>query len=508
MAQSLRIELLSNTEKVAKQIAELNKQLEKLQKLDQDGKGTVQALSAATSSSSGSSVGSSRSAGRRPPIAAIQGPFQRMNRINSQLGQHPSFAPAYAQQQDALLAQSRAQAQVNRALGVQKPFDQRLMNFIRSTRFGAGGFSPLVGQTMDLLGIGGKAAGGAGAGGAGAAGAGLARLAGPIGLAILAFQGVSKAAQMFGKQLEEARQRMMEYASIQNTAGGRPSSSIQAARIAMAIGEDPGSVGAQARSIIDGIAGGGPAATYANRYGVRSVPGMGDPSNKMDRFMRLIQGIANDPSEENARRAAQSLGMEQYLNLRQLSQSQRNRLFSGKNGSASEGSSAAVQMNFELSEIQTGFKRLMDSITVPFMKLTTRVLEPISVLVDRISSSKLPTNVGSVLQVLDKLSVMFDKITQGSFNRANQITKVFEFLDSIISRILKGLGIQDEDKQKSSIDRNTDAVNENTRALNGGRETFGGGDRARSAVPSAWQGKDFQDKYMRAQARAMGAFSW
>lgn len=360
---------------------------------------------------------------------------------------------AQAQQANMALAQQRAQSQVNRAMGVPAPFAQRFSTFVRSTRFG-NSVSPLVGRSIDLLG-GGQSGGAA------------------VGVAAAALIGMALAAK-------QARDNLLGLAGIGNTAGGSLGSASTASRIGAAVGLSGNQVASAARSVIEGIANGGPSANYAAQYGVRAVPGMGDPSNKIDRFIQLIKGIANDPNEERARRAAQSLGMEEFLNLRNLSPETRAKVLKNVKPPSKADVQAAAEFNAQIGIIGDSFQRIVTRIGNPVLRVAAAVIDKIADSMDYLAEN------AHIVQafVLGPLLDLVELVTGRKIDRSGG-----------------------SNNTKSPIDRNTDAVNENTKALNNAREVFGGGDRARSAVPQAWRSRQFQDRYMRAQAAAMGAFS-
>lgn len=394
--------------------------------------------------------------GSRSAPGAV-GPFTRLHSLNNQLGIPNTMSLAQAQHANMALAHQRAQAQVNRANGVPAPFAQRLNTFVRSTRFGGSGVMPLVGRSADLLGVG---------SGGGASAAFAAAAAAIVGLAVAA---------------KQARDTLTTLAGINNVAGGGIGSAGQASRIGAAIGLSGSQIGGMARSTIEGISNGGPGAAYANGYGVRAVPGMGDPSNKLDRFIRLISGIANDPNEERARRAAQSLGMEDFLNLRNLSPETRSKVLGRMKGGADKRDvQAAAEFNAQIGLIGDSFSRIVTKIGTPVLRVAAVALE----------------KVADAFDYLAKNADMVGAVILGP------LIQLAELLTGRKASATSGQG-------KSPVDRNTDAINENTRALNNSREFFGnGGPNSRGAAPQAWRSKEFFDRYAKGQARAMGAFSW
>jgi hypothetical protein len=431
MSQTLKIELIAPAAQVARDLRQVAQAMNQV------------------------AVAQGRVGGRTnaPPILGGNGPFTRLHHLNTQLGNPNSMSLAQAQHMNMQLSQQRAQAQVNRAMGVPAPFGQRLNTWIRSTRFG-NGVSPLVGRTADLM--------GGGAQGMGAA----------AGVAAAAIVGMAMAAK-------QARDYLTGLAGARNIAGGSFGSAAAATRIGAAVGLTGGQVGQMARSTIESIAQGGTAATYAMQYGVRAVPGMGDPSNKMDRFIRLVQGIANDPNEERARRAAQSLGIEEMLSLRDLTPETRAKVFKNMRQVATkEDAQAAAEFNAQLGLVGDSFQRIAQKLGTPVLRIAAAGLERIANALDWMAENARAVQ-----------AFVFGPIMQ-------------------LVELLTGRKADTSSNKRNPIDENTDALNENTRALNGIRETFGGGDRARNAVPGAWQGKQFQERYMKQQAAAMGAFSF
>jgi hypothetical protein len=434
MSQTLKIELIAPAAQLARDLRQM---------------ATAMNQVAAANRSMGGGGGS-----RTPAIPGANGPFTRLYQLNNQLGAPNRMTLAQAQQANMALAQQRAQAQVNRAMGVPAPFGQRLNNFVRSTRFG-NGVSPLIGRTADLLG-----------GGSGPVSA-------AVGVAAAAVIGLAMAAK-------QARETLTSLAGMRGVAGGSIASASAATRLGAAIGLQGGDVAAMARSTMSNIASGGAASTYAAGYGVRSVTGMGDPANKIDRFIRLIEGVANDPNEERAQRAAQALGVEEFLKLRDLTPETREKVFQRMKGGASKlDAQAAAEFNAQLGMVGDSFQRIATKLGTPVLRVAAAALEKIADAFDYIAENAEAVKaavLGPILQIVELLVGL-----KGNSNKA---------------------------KKDNPIDRNTDAVNENTRALNGVRETFGGGDRARSGPLKAWSSREFQDRYMKAQAGAMGAFSW
>lgn len=459
MSNTLRIELIANAAATArdlKQVAAAMNQVADAQKrLNASGGGGT----ASAGPIGGSPSGSGR--GRAAATPGSRGPFTNLWNLNNQMGIPNRGTLAQAQQANLVHAQSVAQTRVNKIMGIGVPspafsapkgtasFGQRLNTFIRSTRFGgggAGGLSPLVGRAMDLFGGGGIG------GAAGAAGA--------------AIMGLAAACKI-------ASDRLMDLAGARNFGGGSVASANKAARIGSIVGMSGTDMGQMAQSVMGNIADGGTAATYAMRYGVRAVPGMGDSSNKMDRFLNLVKGIAEDPNEEMARRTAQGLGMEQFLGLRDLSPETRQRIFKKmKDGPNQDDVKVAAEFNAQLKLIGDSFKNIAVKFAKPFIDILSSILGFISRIVDFVADN---WNGGKHAM------------------QPPQVARAIE---------------EAEKSQKSAIDRNTDALNENTNAVKLQAGVHGGGERARNAVPAAWSNIEHQRRYMKAQAAAMGAFAF
>jgi Sec-independent protein translocase protein TatA len=384
-----------------------------------------------------------------------------------------------------------------------------LLNLIGTSRVNIGGVSPLLNRLVPGLfrgassagGAAGAAAGGAAAGGA----AGALAIAGAALIVVAVFKGLAEAAKA-------AREALTEFQSARWATNATPGELGRASNLAHGMGMSVTEVAGMARQFNDIIAQGGYAQGLANSKGIFSSPNAWDRSTQADmrNFLRAAEYIVS-ASEKDAIRFAKLTGTESLLGLRDLSPDVQKQVLKSAGDISKEDIRAAADFNAQLGLLRAQFQKLVIAIGAPVLKWASEVVGDLSsALRDLIGG---PEGVRSFISTWLEVTPIFAIIkwsVKGLAWLASGLAKAIEWLRKQIADFVRRFNpewadrIEGKKDAKSATDRNTDAINENTRALNNAREMFGGGQRARSAVPAAWRWQNL-DQAMHAQAARMGA---
>lgn len=267
-----------------------------------------------------------------PKQVAISGPNQRKPVLEAELAKAEAKGNT-ARAADIRLAMERNEKQLRR--GQAPPFEKRLETLIRTSRFNAGGVSPLIGRTADLLGLG-------------------EGLAGKLGVA-------GEALGLFTTAVNTAVEAGNKFGALQNQTGS--SSQTTGALSNLGIGADA------AKAFNERITSDPAAMAFAARAGIQNAPG---PYGQQDYGKQLLDYIKyvrtlKDPVERL--RAARAGGVD-GMALTSLSDN----AFNQRIGSDAQQMGAAFNPQFtqQTAEFTNSTERLGES----FTKLAAIVVGP------------------------------------------------------------------------------------------------------------------------------------
>ena len=190
-------------------------------------------------------------------------------------------------------------------------FEKKLDTFIRSTRFGAGGASPLVGRTLDVLGLG---------------------KMGGVAMAAVSAIGLMAQAAIQGAQ------SLNRLAEMRWGTGASAGDAARMERVAAGLGVDPKELASGARGLAGSLASDPFAMMAGAKAGVSNPLGntpLGN-LNQMSDYLKMSRFIAMNPNEAEAVRAARATGMENILPLRDLDPQEREKRLNDAEGAASK----------------------------------------------------------------------------------------------------------------------------------------------------------------------------
>ena len=245
------------------------------------------------------------------------------------------------------------------------------------------------------------------------------------------------------------------------------------------------------REVADRLATNGQAAAFGTQAGVHDFGGAYSSLDKAKNLEKMIDHIVNIPhtmaGNAEAARFARVTGLESAMKLRDISKETYENLKKvGMANAAAHSESAikgAAEFNAEMSMLSTNFDTLVTTLGGSFLPVFTDaiamfndILPVITSFVNRfkplIDLLMMATPEG-FLAAIHRAIVAFQKITGGNTD------------------------------ENAARDRHTEAMNAHASALRSG--TFGGGERARGAVPSAWGGMNA--KNWSGEAAKLGAFN-
>ena len=351
---------------------------------------------------------------------------------------------------DAKYNLGRAQAGFNKAFNPQPPdFMQSLRTFIRSTRFGAGGVSPLIGRGVDLL----------------TSGTGMSpKAAGALSIAAV---GAGAAITIMTKAAKLASERLLQLSDIRYSTGSTPGQAAQLRQMGMALGVD---MGGMAKSMAAALGSDGYAQMAGARLGVSNPMG-GTPYGNLNEggdFLKAVEGLRK-LNEPDAIRTARALGIEGALPLRDMNENQWQQLKQTA-GPTPDDTAAAMAFNVELAEMTTELQKLA-TIILPAITFVLRLMNG-SAIIDPLSQTKMGKMVGAFNPF---------KMAPGHTPKGEPHTVAL----NENSKALKELGLQMSKLR---------------------RDFFGGGERARGAIPAGLRGDALRDS-LRSNGLKLGAFN-
>jgi len=255
-------------------------------------------------------------------------------------------------------SRARANRAINQALG--QSFSSKLLNVLKSSRFGAGGLMPLVGQTAKAF------------------GAGPLLIVAAAGLVVKAFKEMVTAA-------EEATATLT---TLSYSTGSRGASLGALSGLSSALG-GPAGVSSLSSSLQSRITSDPFAMATAAQMGVFNLPRPFGQIDEGKNLKTIIDRIRELPFEGRVRtsRLLGIEGAEQALNLSksQYEQSQnrgklQERIFGDK-----ETQEAVADFTQSLNDLGDSFKRVLGSLGKPFLKALTAFFNTLADILDKIS---------------------------------------------------------------------------------------------------------------------------
>ena len=442
----MKIDLQVTDSKTDAALARLEKALERLEKvqdrLNDSLKQTATYANAAASGFGKMATGAQRASSASSRISAppIQDPFQAQRHAQGLLSLNPGD-PA------ALRMWNQAQRRIN-ALDPQR----QLMTAMMRTRFARnaqGGITPMP-LGVDLLKFGpqllgaAQSAGTGSIGGLGGAASTVMSIGSKLGPAGTVATAVIAAMVAMAAAVHQTAQ-IISGIGRQMAAGGSGVLGMSPFTRVAGIGD----AGSAARGLQGALQGG-----YGAGFGIQAgINPVGGPFGDIDyaaKLKKALRYIAGAGSFDQARRRAEGLGIPEAANLYNTSDYTKQRI------------------GTPLTKFSPGDMRAAND----FMIAIGRFVE---LVVNRAGKSLAPT----MERWAQALTVVTDLLA-----------KFFDWIDKIVERIRKALGIADNG-QKSAQERNTKAIDDNTRAMKEFRETLGGGPRAQRSLPSGFNGLNF-----------------
>lgn len=381
------------------------------------------------------------------PADRLAKAYQNLAKANS--GSNP------VSQFDAQHNYNRAQKTFNKAqrgLNPQAPsFFDKLKGVITSSRFGAGGLMPLVGKTLDLLGVEAVAA--------------------------------AAAVKLLWDAAVNAAQSLTEFRQSMLTSGGSASETGRLGTIGRITGvDDPAGL---SRSLSDALKDNGAGSAAGSRLNIKDYGnGLSGPTDKAANLLRVLDTIGDRnviKSDQEAIRLARALHVEQVLIYRDVSDTTkemgRQAALASTVAHGQGAGKDAAEFNAQMGIMSTWFDTLATGIGSSFLPQATGAVE------------------------------LFGDIAHGLHNIYTFAKPLIDLTNNLsplalYKRLHDAAAAADAQLNKDATDRNTEALNKNTdAALKQG--TYGGGANARGAVPAAWGGANSRN--WDGQARALGS---
>lgn len=398
------------------------------------------------------------------------------------------------QAQQAGNAQSMAawNARILKALPVpqlppaQKSLLQRLGNVAMSSRFSLGGgggqIMPLVGQTLKALGPEIASAFGP------AAVAALGPLAAGVAIAGTGLKLLFDAANTAAQSLTTFNQAMI-------TSGGTASEQGRLNSLGGAIGLSPQDLAQMSRTLADRLATSGVAAGMGQKAGIVDS---GNPFLQLDKAKALGKAFdyiaSSKTSLENATIAARAWGLESVLLARNLNEQTQQQLKNDGMISASIANpktlQAATMFNAQVSRLKSGFQDIttvigseaMQALT-PFIELAANGVKNLAIVLNLAKSFN-----DFIMGPIRALTEILVDLASLNFTKAKA-----DFNDILTGKFLKDPAHDLKDAAASMLQATKQGMT-------------GGGERARGALPSGWNGTNMNMSWGAADASRMGAF--
>jgi hypothetical protein len=346
----------------------------------------------------------------------------------------------------------------------------RLGGVLSSSRFSMGGgghgpkLMPLVGQTMKAL----APEIGKIAGGLGNAAAGLLKFGEAGIIAYAAYKVLEAVIGPMAEAAAAAAKALTEFKNAMITSGG----TAQETAALQGYGKIAGvsDMAGLSRQFADRISNDGSAAAFANGAGIHDNGGAFSQMDKAKNLELAIDHIiSSSVSDAEAARFARVEGLEQFLQMRDLTDDMKNNFKESTKMAASivtpEATHNAAAYNMELNRMGTEWDTLVTRMQAHFLPVITSL------------------------------------ITLAA-NALHELNIALAWMERMWMRLM---GVPDKPKTEEDAARkdHAAAMREHSAALKNG--IYGGGESARGAIPSAWGGMN--SKNWSGMASALGAMS-
>ncbi len=361
---------------------------------------------------------------------------------------------------------------------------QLIRSAISSTRIGvgSGGLSimPLVGRMWQLLGR-----------------------AGPWGAAIVA---AGTAVMGFTEMVQNAAKAAGSFARSALTSGGTPTETAALNGLGGAIGGVD--MSRMAREFREAIAYDPYAMNYASQAGIKgvgmpSVFGDQDTATNLIQWAKHLRDIDKTMGRPEAIRQARATHTEGMLPMLNLSDSMMKNLAKDAKSHGAIFDSAAMSKSADfmasLSRVGDAFTNLLMSISKPVLDKITSFFNGLADTLNN-AATWINGHQDLIKLIADFFSAIFHAATFNFKAAFDDVKNMGVDINKLMNPTKPDGG---EDKLKKALDDNTDAT---YAQMNGMRQIFGGGERARGAVPARLKGMAFSEG-MRNNSIQLGAFA-
>jgi len=278
------------------------------------------------------------------------------------------------------------------------------------------------------------------------------------------------------------------------TAGGTGAQTAQLSILGNVLGADMGEL---SRKFADEISKGGAASGFAAQAGIFHH-GTFDTTNVAQKLLAWMKYL-DTLSPEEAMRRARTTGTEALLPYRSLSKQTKNTLDMDANVRSTVIDSKTQK---DMLEMQVAFARIQEAgvnVAVALVKIFNSTYDVTGMLnrfADELNIAALQLTVWN-----DYVRAATAQLNNGSADEKLQIASDLIKDQMNLTNAQNGR----DEKHKTSLDQNTDALHRNTDAMAQRNGTYGGGERARGAIPPKWDGVN-SERWL-GEARRLGAFN-
>ena len=406
------------------------------------------------------------------------GPFERLAKAREALAKATSAGVSGDRMRDLGYAQSQAQKRVDKITGAgagsSPDFGSRFATFVKSSRFGGGGagggMMPLVGKAMDLF---------------GGAGASEALLSNPItGVAVAAIAAAKAIYDMTAAAAESGK----AFSESRFQTGATSGEAAKLAVYSSAFGAD---FGGMAKTLNERITSDPTARAFGSRLGVYNVAG---PYGKVDtagQLLKAVEGLRAITDREERIRVARTLGIEGALPLTQVSKGTLANLKSDAATTARIMNPEFERKSAEFMAAQARVKAGWDAMTAAlgenFLPMITDILNSIAEGEYAIAAFAKGDLKGAFSHAGKSLKDQFN-VNMDAFGMSSPVKNVFDFGGKARDQWDNKGGAEADGTVNSDMNSNTEQLKKVGLALAALTEMIGGGDRARTALPSGLDG--------------------
>lgn len=404
------------------------------------------------------------------------GPFERLAKAREALAKATTAGMTGDRMRDLGYAQSQAQKRVDKITGGSSSpdFGSRFATLIKSSRFGGGGsgggMMPLVGKAMDLF---------------GGAGASEALLSNPYTAAAAAAIAAAKAIYEMTAAAAEAGRA---FSASRFATGATSGEAAKLAVYSSAFGAD---FGGMAKTLNERITTDPTARAFGSRLGVYNVAG---PYGKVDtagQLLKAVEGLRAITNREERIRVAQTLGIEGALPLTQVSKG----TLANLKGDAAT-TERIMNPDFERksaefmaaqARVKGGWDAMTAALGENFMPMITDLMNNIADIEYGWAAFAKGDLKGAFGHYKNTLKSGFG-FTNKLGDMSNPVKGAFDFGGKARDQWDNKGGAEADSGDSSEMNSNTEQLKKVGLALAALTEIIGGGDRARTALPSGLDG--------------------